>query len=515
MKKPNQQPPPDNHAKRVGIWIRVSTEDQARGDSPQHHETRARQYAELKNWQIVTVYHLEAVSGKSVVEHPEARRMLADIKEGRISGLIFSKLARLARNTKELLEIAEVFERYDADLISLHESIDTSSPAGRLFYTMFAAMAQWEREEIADRVAATVPVRAQLGKSTGGQAPFGYQWKDNQLIPDPAEAPIRRKIFELYKEHRRKKTVAQLLNEAGYRTRQGAKFTDSTVHRLLTDPIAKGQRRVNYTKNSGDGHWKLKPESEWVYVNVEPVVDEELWNVCNQILNDQRVKRRPVGKKPAHLFAGMAVCHCGQKMYVPSNSPKYICKKCRNKIPADDLEAIYFEQLKAFFLSPEETADYLESADQVLKEKEELIRALEQERETAAKEMDRVYQLYIDGTISSQGFGQRYRPLEEQVNQLDDQIAKLQGEADCLRISYQSSDQILTEARDLYSHWQDLDFDDKRHIIENITESIVIGDGDITIDLCYLPSYQDMAKGQRIVSEAADPCPLACRRWPR
>ena len=90
------------HIKSIGIWIRVSTEDQAKGDSPEHHEKRARMYAEAKGWHVEGIYHLEAVSGKSVMEHPEAKRMLNDIKKGVISGLIFSKLARPARNTKEL-----------------------------------------------------------------------------------------------------------------------------------------------------------------------------------------------------------------------------------------------------------------------------------------------------------------------------------------------------------------------------------------------------------------------------
>jgi hypothetical protein len=80
-----------------------------RGESPEHHERRARLYAEAKEWNVVEVYRLDAMSGKTVKAYPETKRMLADIASGHITGLIFSKLARLARNTIELLEFADTF----------------------------------------------------------------------------------------------------------------------------------------------------------------------------------------------------------------------------------------------------------------------------------------------------------------------------------------------------------------------------------------------------------------------
>jgi len=491
-------------AKPVGIWVRVSTEDQAKGESPEHHEKRARFYAESKGWQVKEVYNLEAVSGKSVMNHPETQRMLQDIRARRITGLIFSKLARLARNTRELLEFAEIFKEQNADLISLQESIDTSSPAGRLFYTMIAAMAQWEREEIAERVAASVPIRAKLGKPLGGQASFGYYWRDGKLVPHPTEAPIRKLIYELFLEHRRKKTVARLLNQAGHRTRKGAKFTDTTIRRLLRDPTAKGIHRANYTRSLGeDKKWILKPKEDWVLTKVEPIVSEELWNQCNQILDEQQKERKQPARKAVHLFTGIVFCHCGKKMYVPSNSPKYTCYECRNKIDTDALEEVFHQQLKSFFFSSSEIEGYLNKADEVVKEKEELLHTLSKEKRKIEQEMDKTYRLYIDDEITSKGFGKKYKPLEERLKQVEDKIPEIQAEVDFLKIQYLSSDQILHEAKDLYSQWPELTSEEKRKIVENITEKIIVGKDDVTINLCYLPSPSKMmTSGQRSLRDS-------------
>jgi len=488
----------DKKPKSVGIWIRVSTEDQARGESPEHHEKRAQLYAGSKDWKVKEVYHLEAVSGKSVMDHPEAQRMLKDIRNGHITGLIFSKLARLARNTRELLDFADFFREANCDLISLQEAIDTSSPAGRLFYTMIAAMAQWEREEIASRVAASVPIRAKLGKPLGGAAPFGYRWVDKKLVISPEEAPIRKRIYELFLEHRRAKTVGRLLNEAGHRTRAGAKFSGTTVLRLLTDPSAKGRHRANYTRSLGDGKgWKKKPEDEWVYSEVDPIVSVDLWEQCNQILAQREKGKRPA-KKVVHLFSGVAECHCGKKMYVPSHTPKYICFACRNKIPAADLEGVFHEQLKSFVFSPAEITRYVEGADQTLAEKEGLLKALERDQQKVKVEMDKVMKLYLEDQLTPKGFGERHKPMEERLQQIHAQLPELQAEIDFLKVKLQSTDQIFNEARDLYSRWPELAFEEKRRIVENITERIVIGEKDVSIELCYLPSSEMVADGQHI-----------------
>src|SRR5580692_361129 len=479
---------PEPSQKNVGVWVRVSTEDQARGESPEVHEKRARMYAEARGWRVRVLYRLDAVSGKAVIEHPEAQRMLGDLRSGHISGLVFSKIARLARNTRELLEFADAFRDANADMISLHEAIDTGSPAGRLFFTIVAAMAQWEREEIAERVQASVPIRAKMGRPIGGASPFGYRWKNKKLEPDPKEGPVRALMFELFADHKRKKVVARLLNERGYRTRNGSNFTDTTVDRLLRDPTAKGIYRQNYTTtNDRTKSWELKPESEWVLTPVESIVSDELWATCNRFLDEQRTKLRRVSRPNVHLFSGYAECVCGSKMYVWTQSPKYNCPKCRNKIPIADLEAVYRDRLSDFLVSPEQIAAHMEAANETIREKERLIDAARVELKDIEVEDEQVFQLYLSGELSKEDFGRRHRPLSERRAQLEAEVPRIQAQLDVLRISNMAERAVEADANDLALRWDQFSEAQKRQLVETITHKIIVGKEEVAVNLLYRP----------------------------
>jgi len=494
-----------NEQKNIGLWIRVSTELQVQGDSPEHHEKRARLYAEAKGWNVVSVYRLDAMSGKSIMDYPETKRMLKDIKSGVISGIIFSKLARLARNTKELLEISELFRNSNADLISLAESIDTSTPAGRLFYTMIAAMAQWEREEIAERVAASVPIRAKMGKPLGGAASFGYKWQGKELMIDEKEAPIRKLMYELFIKIKRRKAVAAELNKLGYRTRNGSQFTDSTVTRLLRDTSAKGLRRANYTKSLGEKkRWVAKPAEDWVMLPCPAIVTEDVWNECNQILDQQERKVVKPGPRVSHLLSGYIHCECGRKMYVYHTAPVFVCKTCKTKIATADIDEIYHAQLKSFLLTDSNANDFMEKSNSILHEKELLLSSTKNEHIKIKKEMDELLAMRLSGELSKEIFPSHYKPLEQQYHQLDAQLPELEAEVDFLKIQALSSDTVLEEAKDLYNGWNNLEFDDKRAVIETITEKITIGKQDITVALAYMPAstnlfMQNAGKGHQFV----------------
>lgn len=478
-----------NVKKSVGIWIRVSTEIQEEGDSPEHHLKRGQDYASFQGWDVRAVYHPKAVSGKSVMHHPETKKMLKDIKDGTITGLIFSRLARLARNTKELLEFSEYFRQYNADLISLNEAIDTSSPAGRLFFTVLAALAQFEREEIAERVAASVPIRAKLGKPLGGQASYGYEWKGKQLVVNETEAKVRKLMYELFLKYQRKKTTAEQLNKLGYRTRNGSEFSDTTVGRLLRDPTAKGMRIANHTKSTGEKKkWVYKPSKDWVVLECTPIVTEDVWEKCNQILNEQEKKRRKPGRQSLYLLAGFVTCTCGRKMYVFHQAPVYTCKTCKNKIAVADIDKIYHEQLKSFLFTDSEVSVYLKQTDSMMQEKESLLHAAKTESEKIRKRMEELIEMRLNKELLPESFQNHYKPLERQLGQLDTQIPSLEAEVDFLKVHHLSSETILSEAKNLYNHWPEMPVEERRPIVETITELIEIGKEEVTINLVHLPT---------------------------
>tara|TARA_R100001244_G_scaffold6593_24_gene8156 strand:- start:27869 stop:29422 length:1554 start_codon:yes stop_codon:yes gene_type:complete len=476
--------------KKVGIWLRVSTDDQMHGDSLEVHQHRASLYAESKDWEVVETYRLEAVSGKRVIDHPEARRMIADVQAGHISGLIFSKLARLSRNNRELLEFADLFQKADADLVSLAESIDTSTPAGRMFYNMLAAMANWEREEIASRVAASVPIRAKLGKPLGGPAPYGYQWTDKKLIVDQDEAPIRVLIYTLFQKHKRKKTVARHLNDMGHRTRKGAKWSDTTIERLIRDTTAIGKKRANYStqSNAATGAWELKPKEDWVYHDVEPLVSEELFNECVSYLDAQRRNGKRYTRQSVNLFMSYAHCGCGTKMFVPSQSKKYVCNNCKNRIPMDTLEECFLAEIAAAGITGHDVDLRKKRATQKI---DELSLLIDTHKETIRKvdgDVDTLLDLYQKQALDEAGFKSRYDEKAVRKTELEEELPRLLARQDAIRQTILDAESAFEETKDILDRWNDLTKENKRLLIEAVLVRVDISEDEVEFTFLHEPT---------------------------
>jgi hypothetical protein len=184
-------------------------------------------------------------------------------------------------------------------------------------------------------------------------------------------------------------------------------------------------------------------------------------------------------------------------MYVFSRSPKYICLKCRNKIPSDDMENIFKAELEDFFISKEKVEEHLSNAHTELIAKKEHLESHRKQLEKVRAEMRKTYQLFQTEHITPEGFGKVYRPLEEQERSLAGEFPKLQGEVDALEIKKLSADEVVHEATNLHRLWPSLEKEEKRKIVESITEKIVVNGDQIDITLSYLPSCEELTKRQR------------------
>jgi ABC transporter fused permease/ATP-binding protein len=232
----------------------------------------------------------------------------------------------------------------------------------------------------------------------------------------------------------------------------------------------------------------IKNEKEWVLIPCPALIDETIWNECNSILDAQYKKRNKPGPRAVHLLSGYIICHCGKKMYVFHEAPTYACKKCRNRIATSDIDEIYHAQLKSFLLTDTDIETYLKQSDSLIQERQSLLASTKQESETLRKNLNKYVDMRVNDEMSRERFKELYDPIEERIMQIEKQLPELETEIDFLKIQYLSSDTVLQEARDLYDRWPQLPFEQKRSIVELITEQIVIGKQDINIKLSYLPN---------------------------
>ncbi|QMU65511.1 MAG: hypothetical protein GKR88_15280 [Flavobacteriaceae bacterium] len=312
-------------------------------------------------------------------------------------------------------------------------------------------------------------------------------------------------MFELFLEHKRKKTVARILNERGYRTKRGNMFTDSTVRRLLQEPVAKGLQIMNRRQSKKTG---FKPKEAWVFHKVEAVVDEAVWEQVNQIIKKQaRNNARPLNLK-VHLFTGYVFCVCGGRMYTRESSENYVCQhSCGNKIHKEDLEEVFKSELHTYTVSQNHVDEYFSTLQGVIGNKKQELQQLKRKQEKLNEKIEKLMELHVQGQIKTEAFHSYHAKPYEQLMQVEQSMAELETEFLCFTQQEKSTDIIIEEARNLYERWDTLERDQKRNIIETIVDKIIVGKDDIEINLYKIlpdgympPSLETGTNGQHTLS---------------
>ena len=222
-------------------YVRVSTDKQAeRGVSLEAQAEKIRAMAVVHNAKLAEIIVDGGESAKSL-NRPGMARLLAMVDAGEVQTVIIAKLDRLTRSVKDLCTLLERFERRGVALVSVAESLDTSSAAGRLVLNIMTAVSQWEREAIGERTRDAMRHKRSNGERVGN-IPYGFRLAADgrHLEQDPGEQTVLAEIRRFRREGATLRGIAAALNHRARKTRRGTAWRlESVVRALKSNPLAK------------------------------------------------------------------------------------------------------------------------------------------------------------------------------------------------------------------------------------------------------------------------------------
>jgi site-specific DNA recombinase len=216
---------------RIVGYIRVSTDKQAsEGNSLEAQRARLEAYATAMQLEIVAFEVDAGLSAKSLVR-PGLQRALARLDAFEADAILVVKLDRLTRSVRDLLTLIDTYFRDGQhELLSIGESIDTRSAAGRMILKILTTIGEWEREAIGERTAAVMQHMKSQGEFTGGWPPFGYRVVDGRLEPDAIEQALIERARAFRSAGMSLRAVAA---ELGPNNRTGRAFDPKQIARML------------------------------------------------------------------------------------------------------------------------------------------------------------------------------------------------------------------------------------------------------------------------------------------
>ncbi len=237
------------------IYTRVSTDKQSeRGASLEAQLAACTGLATAHGHQIIHI--ADAGESAGAVDQPGIRKILDLVEAGKVAGVLVYKLDRIARNTRGLLDLVERFTAHGVHFTSVHERIDTSGASGRLILTVLAALAQFEREQLIERIKATNDYRRAEGAWVGGTPPAGLtierRGKLRFLIPHPKHAPDVAAVWQMVIAGRSLAEVAANLQQAGVPTSMGKRKSKGVWARNTVEHLVKNRRYIGVLVGADD-----------------------------------------------------------------------------------------------------------------------------------------------------------------------------------------------------------------------------------------------------------------------
>lgn len=453
---------------RTATYRRVSTDMQyEEGYSLEAQKLRLDAYALSQGWTVVKDYCDEGYSAKNT-ERPALQELLDDIRNKKVDVVLVYRLDRFVRNVQDLHAILQIMDQNDVKFKSATEVFDTTSAIGRLFITLVAAIAQWERETISERVRDTLIKRAEQGLWNGGPVPLGYNLQDGNLVINEKESKIIKYIFDSYPQ-KGMAAIARELNTIGAKTKKNGRFSQKSIQRIIKNPIYTGKIRWN-SHNVKNG--KLVKTNEEIIVPIaqkdfKPLIDQPLFERVNNLIHS-RVKNKYKGDNN-YLFSRLLTCsRCGTRLISHKRRRTdghyyryYTCRE-RDHFGTCDMPSVSEISVEKEFIKLLTLKNYrIESDEQQINQDD-----LKKELEKIAKKRERIKELYLDGDINKTEYTKRI----EDINEVEEKITK--------KLSFQkenaSKQELLNIVEQIKDYWDILSRENKKQAIQTVVENITV-----------------------------------------
>jgi DNA invertase Pin-like site-specific DNA recombinase len=447
---------------KAAMYLRMSIDPTGEGLGVERQRQDLLALCKEKDWQPVEYCDNSTSASKGV--RPSYRRMLQDIRDGKIQAVAVWDLDRLHRQPIELEEFILLADEKRLALASVDRSVDLSTDSGRLFARIKGAVARAEVERKGARQKRANLQTAQRGKGWGRRA-FGYKglpdkpdWGDHvnpDLVPEEAEAIAQG--FALVLAGGSLYGVARAWNEAGLLTSQGSNPWDTTsVRRTLQNPRYAGQRTYR-GEVVGEGDWPV-------------IVDRDTWEAVNYLLDSRKSRdfsNETARERPrTHLLGGILRCgKCGKGLGVGRRQDGPHIYKC--KTVGCNSVSRKAEPLDAWVGHVMVT---------VLKLEPWLLRTDGSEKESVQDLQEQITAIELRMKATAEEFKSSSLPPSFLRDQLEDMQSRIDGlRGRIARVIDVDVFEEFVSAKDVEAVWKGLSIDRQRSVINKLSDGIVVG----------------------------------------
>jgi site-specific DNA recombinase len=449
---------------KAALYTRVSTEEQAlEGTSLENQLQQVREYCNRQCWQIIREYTDPGFSGKND-DRPGLRWLLSDARNGTFDVVVVSRLDRLSRKLRLLLELEEKLKEYHITLHSVKESVDTSTAIGRTVFQVLGLVAEWERDAIVERTRGGRLQRYKQGLWGPGNVLFGYSYnrQTKKLVINKERAEVVRRVFDLYAAGKSIVAICDVLNaeRVSPRSERARGWHSGAIRDIIVNPAYMGQQIVS--RNSHVSKLRHGTPEKAIRINIPAIVDNATWESAQRHLSNN-IHVRPARMNP-WLLQGLVSCgECSHTFRTELTHGKryYGCtgrlkrthvdgsSRCTSpRLNADWLEEQVWSRIESILNDPEKLEQLISQSIERLKAREaELdarLRPIDERLIQIAEKKKRLAQAWVDNALGQKEVEEQRQHLEQEETRL----RNLRGEVDPAQL------EELQQTRNILRFWQ-------------------------------------------------------------